>query len=192
MSSESVYGNAQYLPIDEKHPLKPVNIYGATKAAADILAQTYHRTYGLPITILRSGTLYGPTMRLKQVVSIFLMQCLEGEPITVEGGDQSRDFNFIDNYVDFVLRVIEKGKQTVGEIYNVASGVETTIRELAELCIEVTGSESELTVRPYRPGEKGVRLALSIEKAKSLGWEPKVAISNGLKITADWLKETQK
>jgi len=188
MSSESVYGRAEYLPIDEKHPLRPTNIYGATKASADILAQTYARCFELPITILRSGTLYGPTMRMKQVVSIFLKQALEGKPITVEGGTQTRDFNYVSNYVDFVLTAIENPDKTIGEIYNVASGRETSIKELAELCIKVAKSSSKLTIKPFRPGEKGLRLALDISKAKSLGWSPKINLEEGLARTYEWLK----
>jgi len=188
MSSESVYGKAQYLPIDEKHPLQPVNIYGATKAAGDILAQTYYRCFSVPVTVLRSGTLYGPTMRLKQVVSIFLKQALEGKPITVEGGTQTRDFNYIGNYIDFVLEVIKQPEKTIGEVYNVASGRETSILELAKLCIKVANSNSELSIKPFRPGEEGVRLALDISKAKSLGWAPKVDLEEGLAETYDWFK----
>ena len=189
MSSESVYGKAEYLPIDERHPLRPVNIYGATKAAGDILAQTYYRVYDVPVTVVRSGTLYGPTMRLKQVVAIFLSQALQNKPITVEGGDQTRDFNYITNYIDFIVTLLDKRDKTVGEVYNVASGIETSIRQLAELCIKVTGSKSKLTIKPYRAGEKGVRLALNIRKAKYLGWTPKVTLEKGLENTAQWLKE---
>lgn len=129
-------------------------------------------------------------MRLKQVVSIFLKQALEGKPITVEGGTQTRDFNYVGNYIDFVLEVIKQPEKTIGEVYNVASGRETSILELAKLCIKVANSNSELSIKPFRPGEEGVRLALDISKAKSLGWAPKVDLEEGLAETYDWLKST--
>ena len=193
MSSESVYGLASP-PIDEKTVLQPSSIYGASKAAADILTRTFNLAYHIPTLVLRSGTLFGEQMRMKQVVSIFLKQCLLGEDITVHGGSQTRDFNYISNYIDGIMSAIEgmldKDKDLIGEVLNVASGRESTILELAELCAEITGSQSEIEVFPFREGEEGIRLAIDISKAMALlNWKPKITLEEGLLRTAEWLEQ---
>ena len=189
-SSESVYGHAARIPITEDSPLNPSNVYGASKAAEELLGIAYHHSHGLPVTIIRSSTLYGEGMRLNQVIPIFLTQALKGQPITIHGrGDQSRDFNYVGNLVNGILLALQH-PQAAGGTFNIAGDVEVSVRGLAERCIEITGSSSAITSLPQRPGEEGVRLVPDISRARELlAYEPKVSFEEGLERTAQWVAE---
>ena len=202
-SSESVYGFAKKIPITEEEGLNPSNVYGASKASQELIARAYHNSHHLPVTIIRSSTLFGPEMRRTQAVTIFLTQAMKGEPITLHGdGQQSRDLNFVDNCVDGIVRALAN-PDAVGDIFNVASGRETTMKQLAEMCIAIVGeipdsarrlrhytSESTIIHTPQRPGEQGIRLVLDISKAQRvLGYQPTITLEQGLKETSNWLWE---
>lgn len=182
-SSESVYGKAPTVPIPEDTPLRPTTVYGASKAAQELLTMSS----GLPYLIVRSSTLYGEKMRTNQVIPIFLKNALQGLPITVHGtGEQSRDFNYVDNLVHGILLGLKKRAQGV---YNIASGREVKIRELAEMCIKITGSSSKIVHVEQRIGEEGLRLAPDIKKAvNELGYKPEVTLEEGLERTYLWMK----
>lgn len=187
-SSESVYGSTDRVPIPEDAPLRPSNIYGASKAAAEMVAWSYHYSYGLPTVILRSSSLFGPGMRMTQVTPIFLRQALRGMPITVHGaGDQTRDFNYVDNLVAGILGAMESAP--AGSVFNLAGDNEISVTELAEKCVNVMESSSKIVHTPQREGETGVRLAPDITLAREvLGYEPSVSFDEGLARTADWIK----
>ena len=149
---------------------------------------SYHHSYGLPVTVIRSSTLIGEGMRKTQVVPIFLQQALRGDPLTVQGdGSQTRDFNWIDDHCAAMVTALTNPK-AAGETINVGSGVERSIRSIAEDCIRVTGSNSTLTFLPWRPGEEGLRVWLDIEKARQvLGYEPRVSFYEVLERMCAWL-----
>jgi len=141
--------------------------------------------------------LFGEAMRTGQVVSIFTKQALAGEPITIEGnGSQTRDFNYIANMVQAILKVtqildeIRQNWKGFGSfnVWNIGSGEEVSLKDFVNLVLKVTGSKSEIAYKPWRPGEEG-RLCVSIEKAKyELGYEPKVTVEEGLRRMVDWMK----
>jgi UDP-glucose 4-epimerase len=188
ISSESAYGAvpANRVPIREEESLNPPNAYSASKAAAEMAVQTYVRQYELKTAILRCSTMFGEGASKWQVVPKFISRALEGLPIEIEGGDQTRDFNYVGNTVEAMSRVIQSDVQG---LWNVASGREVSIRELAEKIIELAGSKSRLVQKPWRPGEKGLRLVLSIDKAKrDLDYSPAVSLEEGLRRTIDWYK----
>lgn len=192
MSSENVYGKApdDHIPITEDEALRPVNPYGASKAGADLLCQSYMGPKA--VTVLRSTTMYGEGARLKQVIPIFIRQALAGKNITIEGdGSQTRDFNYVGNVVDAIRAAAAYGSPQ--GVYNIASGEELSIRKIAETIIhEVqarTPTESGLEFRDWRVGEKGLRLALSYDRAKrDLGYEPRVPFRDGIGRTIEWLR----
>jgi len=188
VSTDAVYGLSSVVPIPEGARLNPSNVYGASKAAQELLGLAYYNSYGVPVTIVRSSNLYGEGMRLEQVVAMFLRQALIGAPITIEGdGSQTRDFNYVGNIVDGILLALTE-ENALGVTMNLSSGDEVSIRELAERSIAVTGSTSEVQFLPGRPGEKGVRLVLDPALAReTLGYRPKVTFEEGLKRTAEWL-----
>lgn len=194
LSSENVYGRVppEKLPITEEELIKPVNAYAVSKVAAEGYCMAYSGQYGLDCVILRSSTMYGERSRLKQVIPIFISRALKNEDITLEGdGTQTRSLNYVGNVVDAILLALHRGRS--GEVYNVASGVETSIKSLAEKVIGLTGSSSKIVYAPWRPGERELRLNLSIEKAKrELGYTPKVGLDEGLARTIAWIRSAVK
>ncbi len=191
-SSENVYGRVSpdRIPVGEEECLRPVEPYAASKAAADLLCQSWNRAYGTPTTILRLATIFGERMRLTQVVPIFVRRALQNQPIEIEGdGSQTRDLNYVANTVNAIVRTIERPKKSAGEVYNIGYGRETSILELAESIIELCESSSKINFRAWRPGERGLRLAMSTEKARrDLEYEPEVSTNEGLVRTIKWLR----
>jgi nucleoside-diphosphate-sugar epimerase len=191
MSSESVYGRIpiEQQPIKEDVMLNPTNAYAASKASAEIICRSFAEQFNLPVVILRSTTMYGPASRSKQVVPIFIRQALRGQDITVEGdGSQSRDFNYVMNMVN-AIQLILKSYVHSGT-FNIGSGVELTIKELAEQIIRISGSSSKVVNGPWRPGEQGIKLNVSIEKAESqIGYKPMYTVELGLSETISWIRE---
>ena len=192
MSSENVYGDVipEHVPIHEDEPLRPANPYGASKAAADLTCQAYAKSYGLPITVIRSGTLFGPNARLKQVIPIFIRQAVKGQPITIEGdGSQTRDFNYISNLVEGVITACSS--KAMG-VFNMASGQELSIFQIAVAIIKAANSKSQIVHKPWRAGEQGLRLALDIRKAQSIfGYNPKISFEDGLRPTIRWIRQIE-
>ena len=189
MSTKNVYGIVppERVPIVEEETLRPSDPYGASKAAADLACQSYANAYGMPIVVLRGSGVFGPRSRLRQVVPIFIKQALSNSAITIEGdGSQITDLNYVGNLVDAIVLATQKN---VRGVYNIAYGDDISILQLAQEILDTTKSKSKITFAPWRPGEKGLRLALSIDKAKrELGYSPKVSIREGLKRTVEWLK----
>jgi nucleoside-diphosphate-sugar epimerase len=189
MSTKNVYGIVppEKIPITEDEALKPSDPYGASKAAADLACQSYANAYGMPVVVLRSSGVFGPRSRLKQVVPIFIRQALSNNSITIEGdGSQITDLNYVGNLVDAIS--LATGNNVKG-VFNIAYGKDVSILQLAKEILAVTKSRSEITFTPWRPGEKGLRLELSIEKAKrDLGYSPRTSLREGLEKTVEWLK----
>lgn len=199
MSSESVYGHhpVEELPLNEDKTMpKPSNVYGSSKLAQEQIALTYYRSYGLESTVLRSATMFGPYSRTKQAIPIFLTQVLDNKPVTLEGdGSQSRDFIYVLNTVDAIKKAL-KAKDVQGEIINIGSGKETSfiglIQAMKVLCGFTTKHKDPRYVpieyKPWRAGEKGLRVLLDIKKAKEkLGYYPLYDMQAGLKMTAKWI-----
>lgn len=191
MSSESVYGliPAEQQPITEDTRMNPTNAYGVSKASAELVVNGFAQQYGLPTTVIRSTTMYGPASRTKQVVPIFIRQALANKDITIEGdGSASRDFNYVLNNVAGIMKILSDDRAK--GIYNLGSGVELSVKELAEHIIRISGSKSKLHFGEWRPGEKGIRLNISIEKARDeFGYEPIYTVEEGLTQTIDWIKK---
>ena len=130
-----------------KQLLKPTDPYGAGKAAADLMCQSYSESFGLPITVIRSSALFGPNSRLQQVIPIFIQQALKGNPITIEGdGSQSTDFNYVQNLVDAIVSMSESN---INGVYNIAYGKDYSIKDIADLIIKQTNSKSEIRNLPW-------------------------------------------
>jgi len=192
MSTENVYGKVpeSRLPAKEDEQRNPTNSYSASKVAMEALCNAYSCQYGIPIGVIRSSTLFGERMRPRQVISIFARQALSNKPITIEGnGSQTRDFNYVSNMVGGMVKAIARISQGSGyQVWNIGSGVETSIRQLVESIIRISKSSSEIVNKPPRLGEEG-RLCMSIEKARrELEYSPEVSIDQGLEMTVAWIK----
>lgn len=199
MSSESVYGHqpARKLPMKETLVPNPANVYGSSKLAQEQIITTYAKSYGMNATVLRSATLYGPYSRTKQAIPIFIKQILDDKPITLDGdGSNSRDFIYVEDTARAIeLALYTDEKKIKGEIINVGSGKETKFDNLLNLIIHTVGlkpDDVKIDYRPFRAGEKGLRVVLDIEKAwKLLKYKPEYPMtgvdSSGLKSTIEWI-----
>src|SRR5215831_5667684 len=156
ISSSEVYGTAEHAPMDEEHPLNPRSPYAATKAGADRLAYSYYVTYGLPIVIVRPFNNYGPRQHPEKVIPRFITQALEGEALTVHGdGHASRDWLWVDDHAEALEALIDAPVEIVaGEVVNIATGVDISVAEIAELVIESVGNpDAYISYVSERPGQ---------------------------------------
>lgn len=197
-SSETVYGEAQYIPEDENHPTNPLHSYGVSKLAIEKFAHVYEENSGIPMVGLRYSNVYGPREWYGRVLTVFLRRALDGKPPVVFGGDQLRDFIYVTDIVVFHNLVLSR-EVTNGGLYNVSTGVATSIRDLALLICDLfpvgppvyaNADTGELD------GEDGIgrkggcmRMVLDNIKAKSLGWEPEVSLREGILREYAWLEE---
>lgn len=193
-SSEIIYGPADRYPTKEMDHFRPTQAYAASKVAADVMVQNAH---GLRTVVLRSGMGFGPRSSPKeQIVAKFLWKCLHDEDLLFPMGVEhrlhpTRDINFVGNFVEGVGQIVESG---VTGVYNLASGRETNLEDLAQKCImAVEGTKSRVLPSDrfeYRPGEVGYRTWLDITKAREdFGYYPKVSLEAGLPVTALWLRQ---
>lgn len=192
-STSEIYGTAQYVPIDEKHPYNPQSPYAASKAAADHLALSFYRSFGLPVTIIRPFNTYGPRQSARAVIPTIIIQILSGkERIKFGNLRPTRDFNFV---IDIVRGFYEVGlhPDSVGEVFNLGTGREVSIGDLPKIIAKLIGKkvEVEMDKNRFRPEKSEVeRLCADATKAAELsGWKPKYSFEEGLKITIEWFRD---
>lgn len=193
-STSEVYGSAQYVPIDEKHPLDAPHPYGASKVAADRMCHAYNQTYGMNIAIMRLFNIFGPHQRdlgYGGVISIFTRRVLMGMPPVIYGnGEQSRDYTYIADAVRAYDLVLNHQEPLPGPI-NFGSGKDVTIMDLAKKVIEVCGKSD--TIKPVhvepRIGEVNRLIANAAKAKKLLGWQPEYNLEKGLAEFLNWYKQ---
>ncbi len=184
--SVAVYGEPKYLPIDEDHPTIPKNIYGASKLSGENLLSGYYGNYRLNYISLRFFNVYGPYMKPGPYAGVIykFLERIKGEnPLIIEGdGRQTRDFVYVEDVADAVLKALES--EEIG-IFNVGTGRETSIMELARLLFEITGANTGVEFSSSRPGDIR-RSRADIGKIRRLGWRPRIDLREGLRKTVDW------
>lgn len=190
-STSEVYGSALYVPIDEKHPLNPQSPYAASKIAADKLAESFYRSYGLPVSILRPFNTFGPRQSLRAIIPTIITQLLRGRSIDIGNLKPARDFTYVSDTVKgFILLAGKNGVQ--GQAFNLGTGRDITIKELVILISKMIGirPQIELNPRRFRGGQSEVMRLLSDNSraVKILGWNPAIPLEQGLRKTIDWLK----
>ena len=191
-STSEIYGTAQYAPIDEVHPVNPQSPYAATKSAADQMAISYHRSFDLPVVVLRPFNTFGPRQSARAVIPTIISQMLLGQSqIKLGNLNATRDLNFVDNTVDAFLKVATCDKG-YGEVFNTGSGVEVSIGEVVEIIAKILKVKVKIKQDParLRPKKSEVeRLVCNYDKLNAhCGWTPKVSLEEGLKITCAWMK----
>ena len=183
-SSAAIYGNPEYLPIDEAHPLNPLSPYGVSKLSGEKYCTMYHKAFGVPTVCIRPFNIYSPRQDPSNpysgVISKFMERVKNKQsPIIFGDGTQTRDFVSVHDIVDMVLLAIES-KKAEGEVFNVGTGVPTTITELAQVIIDIYGADVEIEFADSQSGD--IKHSSSdISKARSIGYEPKVKLHDGLK-----------
>ena len=191
-STSEVYGTAQYVPIDEGHPLKGQSPYSASKIGADKITESYQHSWNLPVAIIRPFNIYGPRQSTRAVIPTIITQALSGSKIFLGSLNTTRDFTYIDDTIEAFIRVAESSK-SLGEVINIGSNFEISIADIAQRLIDIIGKTREITVdkKRLRPRDSEVeRLWCDNSKAKHLlGWEPKIPLEEGLRKTIDWFSD---
>ncbi|NJE31427.1 SDR family oxidoreductase [Thermococcus sp. 18S1] len=187
-SSAAVYGDNPNLPLGEAERPRPLSPYGVTKATAEEYLRVFNELYGVPTVALRYFNVFGPRQSANQyagVISIFINRALKNEPLVIYGdGKQTRDFIYVKDVVRANILAAES-RRSNGKVFNVATGKQTTILELAMKVIEITGANSSVLFDKPRPGDIRHSLA-DISEIKSLGFEPEWSLEDGLKKTVEW------
>lgn len=190
-STSEVYGTAQYVPIDEKHPLQPQSPYSATKIAADAMAMSFFNTFDLPVTIARPFNTYGPRQSARAVIPTIITQIANGKK-EIKLGDvtPTRDFNFVEDTCRGFIAVAESDA-TIGEVTNIGSNFEISVGDTLNIIKELMESDVEFITdkERIRPEKSEVfRLWCDNTKIEKLtGFKPQVDIREGLQRTIDWI-----
>lgn len=191
-STSEVYGTAQYVPIDEKHPFQGQSPYSATKIGADRLAESFYRSFGLPVTIVRPFNTYGPRQSARAVIPTIITQLLAGyEQIKLGSLTPTRDFNYVKDTVNGFIKIAESS-QTIGEEINIATQKEISIGELAQELIRQINPNAQIVCDEVRlrPEKSEVNRLLGCnQKIKKLtGWKPVYSLEQGLTETIEFCK----
>lgn len=186
-STSEVYGTAQYVPIDEKHPLQAQSPYSATKIAADRLAESFYRSFQLPVTIVRPFNTYGPRQSARAVIPTIITQLLAGKKeIKLGALTPTRDFNYVKDTVNGFIAVYESG-ETIGEEINIATQKEISIGELAQELIRQMNPNAKIVCEEQRlrPEKSEVNrlLGKNAKITELTGWRPRYSLEEGLKHT---------
>lgn len=195
-STRQLYGKPEYLPVDEKHPIRPVDVNGINKLAGEWYHLLYNNVYGIRACALRLTNTYGPGMRVKDArqtfLGIWVRFLIENRPIKIFGdGLQLRDFNYVDDCVDALL-LSGKSDQSNGKIYNLGSTEVINLKHLAQLLVEVNHA-GRFEFVPFPPERKVIDIGdyysdFSLIE-KELGWKPKVGLRMGLERTIAYYRE---
>ncbi len=191
-STSEVYGTAQYVPIDERHPLQGQSPYSATKIGADMLAESFYRSFKLPVAICRPFNTYGPRQSARAVIPTIITQALRGEKsIRLGSVHPTRDFNYVGDTVAGFIRIAES-RLSDGQVINIGSNKEISVGELADKIKQLMNVDVELIYddERIRPKNSEVeRLLADNKKARELlNWRPKVKLTAGLKQTIEWMQ----
>jgi len=195
-STRQIYGKPQYLPVDEKHPIVPVDVNGINKVAGESYHILYSKVHGIPCSALRLTNTYGPGMRIRDArqtfLGIWVRNLLEDHPIRVFGdGLQLRDFNYVDDAVEAFLECAVR-PEAVGRVMNLGSSEVVNLKDLATLLVEIAGFGSFETI-PFPPDRKSIDIGdyysdFSLAR-ELLGWAPSVGLRDGLARTLAYYRQ---
>jgi dTDP-glucose 4,6-dehydratase len=180
--------------MDEEHPLNPRSPYAATKAGADRLAYSYWTTYDLPIVIVRPFNNYGPRQHPEKVVPRFITQALANEPLTIHGdGHASRDWLYVTDDAEAIEAIIDTPIDAIaGEVLNVATGVDISISDIADMVLRVLDKPAELKLHvPERLGQVDRHIGSTEKLERLVGWTARTSFEEGLERTVAWYRENE-
>jgi len=193
-STRQIYGKPDYLPVDEKHPLRPVDVNGVNKVAGEHYHLLYNNVYGIRTSVLRLTNTYGPRMRIKDArqtfVGIWIRLVLEGKPFEVWDGQQLRDFTYVDDAVEAML-LVSQSDEANGRVFNLGGDEVVSLRQLAELLVEVNG-DGQYAQRLFPEDRKRIDIGDFYADYRLLrqtsGWSPKVQLREGLAHTLAYFR----
>lgn len=189
-SSAAVYGNPDYLPVDEGHPLKPQSGYGISKQVPEKYLRLYRELHGLDFTVLRYANVYGPRQDASGeggVVAIFIDKLLKGETPTIYGdGEQTRDFIFVEDVARANLAALERGS---GQVVNISTGVAVSVNQLFQMIKDCVGTETVPRYAPERPGDIKESFLAPLKAEEVLGWKAGIALQEGIRATVGYYRQ---
>lgn len=191
ISSSEVYGSAQYVPMNEDHPLKPYSTYSVAKVAADLWAQTFFLEHKLPVVILRPFNTFGPRESLPYFIPEMIRQCLKEPKIRVGNLETSRDFTYIEDTANAMIKALET-ENIEGEIINIGIGKTHKMKEILALIKKETDTEKKqvaLDKNRLRPRDVETLVTDNSKARKLLGWTPKTTFEEGIQKTIQWYKD---
>ena len=190
-STSEVYGTAVYTPIDENHPLQAQSPYAASKIAADKIAESFYRTYDLPVAVMRPFNTYGPRQSDRAIIHTIIIQALKKSAINIGSTTPRRDLSYVSDTVNGFIKIAES-KKSIGQVINIGLGKDISIGELAKMIVSIMGKEIRVisTERRKRPEKSEVmRLLCDNRKAGNIiNWVPGVSLEEGLIMTIEWIK----
>jgi UDP-glucose 4-epimerase len=195
-STRQIYGTPEYLPVDERHPIAPVDVNGINKTAGEWYHLLYGKVYGLRVSVVRLTNTYGPRMRVRDARQTFLgwwfRQILSGRTLAIYGsGDQRRDFNYVDDAVHAFLLAAARDA-AAGNVYNLGSSEVVNLRELAQLLVDVNGSGA-LELVPFPEDRKAIDIGdyyADYSKIEAdLGWRPSIDLREGVSRSLAFYRE---
>ncbi len=195
VSTSEVYGSALYVPIDENHPLQPQSPYSASKIGADAIAMSFFHSFNLPVAVARPFNTYGPRQSARAVIPTIISQIAAGRK-EIKLGDvaPTRDMNYVADTCRGLIAIAES-KDTAGEVVNIGSNYEISIRDLADTIRQLMDSDAAFVVDKQRmrpPGSEVQRLWCDNAKIRSLtGFEPRYSIREGLQHTIEWFRDPE-
>jgi NAD dependent epimerase/dehydratase len=191
-STSEVYGSAQFVPITEDHPLHPQSPYAASKVGADMLMESYHRTYGLPVTILRPFNTFGPRQSARAVIPTIISQALAGGPVRLGSLAPRRDLTYVEDTVEGFLASLST-PDTIGRTLQLGTGTEVSVADIVDIVGDLVGHPLEIDhdVTRVRPANSEVTRLLSspLRAREAMGWMPRVEIREGLRRTMEDIGE---
>jgi NAD dependent epimerase/dehydratase len=192
-STSEVYGTAQYVPIDEKHPLQGQSPYSASKTGADMIAESFYRSFDVPVATIRPFNTYGPRQSARAVIPTIISQALTGEQVRLGSLHPTRDYTYVDDVVEAFIKVAESPK-SIGKVINIGSNFEMSIGDIAKKILSIMEKDNIAIVtdeRRIRPEKSEVeRLWCDNTLAKKvLGWEPGTSFDAGLGKTIKWMSD---
>jgi UDP-glucose 4-epimerase len=193
-STRQIYGKPDYLPVDERHLLRPVDVNGINKMAGEWYHILYNNVYGIRACALRLTNTYGPRMRVKDhrqtFLGIWIRRILEGEPFEVWGGEQLRDFNYVDDVVTGMM-MAAVDERANGQIFNLGDNQVVSLSQLAEMLVKVNGG-GRYSVREFPKERKRIDIGDYYSNFdyihNALGWEPQVHLEEGLRRTLEYYR----
>lgn len=195
-STSSIYGNPKYLPINEEDSVSFLNFYSVSKFAGESYAKVFYDAYNLPITIVRYSNVYGNNQRPENpysgVIGRFIDNAIRNTPLSIHGdGEQTRDFTYVEDACRATI-LAAKSDKAVGEVYNIGTGIETSVNLLAKLITEVTNSSSSIQYIEKRDIDNLRRRVMNVEKMRyQLKFTPQFTLNKGLKKTIEWQLESK-
>ncbi len=193
-STRQIYGKPDYLPVDEKHPLRPVDVNGINKMAGEWYHILYNNVYGIRSCVLRLTNTIGPRMRIKDArqtfVGIWIRLLLEGKPFEVWGGEQIRDFTYVDDCIDAML-MVAINENTNGKVFNLGGDCQISLKNMAEMLIDINDG-GKYIIKTFPTDRRKIDIGDYYSDyaliSETLGWKPKTPLKEGLRRTIEFYR----